>query len=1693
MSDSLGGSGAATVMPPQWPADPTAFADTAKCPICFTPISTMVCAVCGLDVRMPGLAPVLEAGRSIQRLVGERTEMLVSVRTQQALRDAHTAAVRREQEAARRREDERQAAEQAEAAARAEAARVAAPAPEAAAAPSAAAPAPAPAPADEPRPRAFAHRFSMQFTILSVGVILTSVAAVVFLFWAYLVASLEVRSLIIAVGSIGVLALAWFLRRRGLIVTGEGVGIVAIVLLLLDVWIVRANDAFGSGTIDEAAYYGGTALILAAALAAARRLTGLRSAGYAAAGLAPIGAALFASSFAPEQGSTRFWVGGLAALLVGVAARLLPRSRPATVMTVESGVLGLGAVLGAADALPDLPWHALLTLGVAAGMWGALIAAVPVRARRLRVVCAVVAGGAAALAPVVAATQELALEAGAWVAPAGAGLVTAGIAALRGRIRPNVGGGAVLSAAVVTTIAALPGLLLGVLRAVTVAAAPAGGWLVGGDGAPASYGPVVTGAAAAVAPLAVAVAAGASLFVRRRLGAVPWLPALFLAWAALAAATYPDPALSATADVAIAVVSLGLATRLHGPGLRVVLTTAEMLAGILLLAIAWTDAALFLPTTTAFVAVGVVGAALAPRVWPSASGMPARAIHLAIASAVLCVSAAAVPLWAPAARITLVEPWTSAGPWLVLGSAGVLAAALAVRPLDRVATWAVSAPALLGAAAGLATAATSPASASGAWVPTLVLTVVCGVGVTVDRRSHLRTCLAALLPIAAAVTVWHVLPLLAIDRGLRWVAVSAVALVLTASALLIRVPAGRSTAVALFSSSALVGAAAIAGAAGAPQAWLVVLLAAPIPYLIASIDGEPTAGTSPWRHLAWLTPVLGLVALWTALHQAGAGAVEAYTIPTAAVVSAIAVVLAFRRPAAADPSAARFAGRSALAWTGAGVAVLPSVVAGAESSLRAVLTVCAGVLLLALSPWFATRWRGIPVRLIAVTAGGVAVAGAATVHGVALAMHGDWPADVWAAAALVGGLAAAALAARIAAVPSRVAGAGAGAASLLSAAPPAVLCLHPSVPMWMLLAPIVVLGVVHAATALPTLWPLDAAASRWASLTSVVGLGAVSIAVSGIDPFDPVSILVGASLVTAGILGGRTWLAWTGAAITVLPSVAASDHPALRPLLLVAAAAVVFGVSRWIPRRVGSVPVRTIALAAATGAAVGAAAVRGLAVAADPALVAAEPWAGMPWAAEVWAAIVLVGGLVGAVLLDRLGEVRADVAPWVASSAIAVATLPVLVLLAHGTQPLAVVLPPLLTLAALRVAVCIPGRRPWSHPLVGATAVAASAVVGAVILLLDHIDPFDLVTVTVGASVLVGGALSGRAAAVWAGAAVAVVPSALAGGDSALRPVVLAGVGIALIVAIPWIPRLFRRTPLRLIALCSALTASTGAAAIRAIELGGEAQSGASSSVLPGIAIPVTVAIGAWAAFALAAGLWAVIRRQRHTVTNARLDAALASAVVVASAVPVLLSTDLPRPVLLALAPVVILGMLHVLTALPGIPPLAHRLTVWTVLVTLLVTAGVTMLAGVVDPVDLVTVVAGAAMTTAGAVRMRRDPSLHSWPALGAGLSVLLVPSLVADFGDPQTWRLVSLGVVAFALMLVGVFARLQAPFLLGAGVLAVHGINQLWPMIALAYAQVWWWLWLAIAGVILIVIAATYERQLRFAKRVIGTVAALR
>ena len=111
---------------------------------------------------------------------------------------------------------------------------------------------------------------------------------------------------------------------------------------------------------------------------------------------------------------------------------------------------------------------------------------------------------------------------------------------------------------------------------------------------------------------------------------------------------------------------------------------------------------------------------------------------------------------------------------------------------------------------------------------------------------------------------------------------------------------------------------------------------------------------------------------------------------------------------------------------------------------------------------------------------------------------------------------------------------------------------------------------------------------------------------------------------------------------------------------------------------------------------------------------------------------------------------------------------------------------------------------------------------------------------------------------------------------------------------------------------------------------------------------------------------------------------------------------------------------------------------------------------------------------TLGHLRRRREPSVRSFPAYGPGLSLGLVPSLLASLTDDNLTRPLLLGLAALAVLLLGARGRLQAPLAFGAGVLAVDALHLLAPYAA-ALPR---WLPLLAAGVAVVSIGATYEKR---------------
>lgn len=119
-----------------------------------------------------------------------------------------------------------------------------------------------------------------------------------------------------------------------------------------------------------------------------------------------------------------------------------------------------------------------------------------------------------------------------------------------------------------------------------------------------------------------------------------------------------------------------------------------------------------------------------------------------------------------------------------------------------------------------------------------------------------------------------------------------------------------------------------------------------------------------------------------------------------------------------------------------------------------------------------------------------------------------------------------------------------------------------------------------------------------------------------------------------------------------------------------------------------------------------------------------------------------------------------------------------------------------------------------------------------------------------------------------------------------------------------------------------------------------------------------------------------------------------------------------------------------------------------------------------------------------GVLRRRRDPEASSWTAYGAGLAATLVPSLFAAWADPDWLRPLLLGVAALVITLAGARFRLQALLLLGGAVLALDALHELAPYVVQVAGALPRWLPPALAGVLLLVVGATYEQRLRDARR---------
>ena len=135
-----------------------------------------------------------------------------------------------------------------------------------------------------------------------------------------------------------------------------------------------------------------------------------------------------------------------------------------------------------------------------------------------------------------------------------------------------------------------------------------------------------------------------------------------------------------------------------------------------------------------------------------------------------------------------------------------------------------------------------------------------------------------------------------------------------------------------------------------------------------------------------------------------------------------------------------------------------------------------------------------------------------------------------------------------------------------------------------------------------------------------------------------------------------------------------------------------------------------------------------------------------------------------------------------------------------------------------------------------------------------------------------------------------------------------------------------------------------------------------------------------------------------------------------------------------------------------------------------------------VTVLEAYTIPAAAVALLIGLLARRAGTGASSWTAYGPALAAALLPSLAAILtGDGQYPRRLLLGVAALAVVLAGAHARLQAPVVLGGGVLVLVGLHELAPVWDLVPR----WIPLAGAGLLLVLLATTIERRRRDLDRV--------
>ncbi|MFC8680709.1 SCO7613 C-terminal domain-containing membrane protein [Microbacterium ureisolvens] len=1557
------------------------------------------------------------------------------------------------------------------------------------------------------------RRLTVPVLLLIVGVSLVGVAAVFFLLLAWFVAGIAVRALIIGGITLATIVLASWLRRRDLGATAEAIGVLGVGFLALDAWAVRANDLFGTASIDAALYAGSAAIVVAAVCRLWARLSGLRGPDLAASLALPAGVGFLVGGLVdlpPAQAVTAGFLGAAAGGLTHAlpaplsAARRGPDGAPERLVLAVAGVTALiGAAVTAAVATGDAVGVVLWSSAGVALLGAAHAWAVRPRPEQAPLPGARIISGVAsslAVAAVGLAGWQLAIRVdeplySMLVGPVLAVAVAVALDLLRARRAVPTLLPAAVTAGVIGIASAAGAALMWLLQAQTAISA----WTLW------RTDPFLIPGAAPAAPL---LALGTAVVIGGLM---------------LLAPTLRRPLLREIRAVAIAVLLLAAAARTGVP--------AMLVGAALLIAVAAVVGAALARRTAKSVPAPAAASAL-PGEDPTARLSSARggagagwSIAGALAAVTAFAAGTATPwLWLVGVAVAAAYPVALR---LVLRASAAAAVALALAPVLVGVVAAIIAPAALGAAAGVTGSGQAVALVLLQWVALATLAV--SAFARTDTPSRLGLAVAG-YALTALTLVWT---LVAAADDIATDAATAETVAAIGEPLL-----GIVRGIALLALLALIafGRTRLDGHAVPAAAVLAAPAIAALAH--AALDMSGTSGED------WATLVL---AAGPAIVTVVAAIVTAARPPASRPPRPVPVGTAPAAPATAQASAAGASGASPLPAGGPDMTTWPPPAAGpGAASERPPLTAARprtaadiGVLVTGLC----VVWGIAPDLLWALLVIVAVAFGAASVTRGWAAPSAAEPADDRFATSRAG-VPFADAPRRLLVWPAAVAAGAAWWAWLGAGTPGTDFTLEsyaiPATVLFVGFAALLtwlrrraeasvalgvglVIGLVWPATAhWNLLGPQSALEQPLQGTLVILASAAVCLALSltplrGIRPPSVVGATV--SLAALGLVAAERALPWQADAwpwpvawLALLVAVAyasglgmAAARPGrvssygyatvVPPIALAAASVFVLGAvdEGWVVAAALAILLAAHLASAALGRVPFARATRWTSLIA--ALAVAGVAAVFGGAREVEFATLPIAAAVAAGAALAVRRRRRAEAAWPAGEelvwcgALVLATVPSLLAPAEPARTWLLIGIALIGAAAIALT---PIPDAWRVRVPSALILTGAALAMAIrVLVIPWLEFAEAAAITaavgaVGVAVILTATAvtlaEARLAAVLAGAGVALLAATVvlrSGDDTAIVATTVAIAGAVGVVGASSLG-LRRWSALGAVLAVGGLVVVAVGCGIRFLAVVDE----------PGFEADLWAAAGA--AIAVAIGV-AALRASASRRVAVTVGAGLAAAAVLFATAELLLlgsasgfeelRTVLTMSLLSAAAYVGAVAR----TRLGAAPAVVVAIAAGVFGVLAFFVIGVT-------PVELVTVPAALAGLAYGARTLALRPESRTWPALGPWLGLLLLPSLAYDFfGEAELWRIVALGVVAVGLVIVGAARKLQAPLVLGSAVVLVHGVAQLWPWISTSYVAVPWWLWLGIGGAVLIFIAARYERRVKQLRAAITAVTSLR